>query len=87
VKTSWWREAWHEYTDWNDRTTIRRVNALIMDIERNGHDGIGKPEALPGDLAGFWSRRIDQKHRLVYRLVDGGDAVETLSCRSHYRDH
>ena len=49
---------------------------------RNGHEGIGKPEPLRGDLSGFWSRRIDHEHRLVYRLVD--DSVQVLACRYHY---
>lgn len=78
----WWDEAWDQYTTWNDRAMVRRVNDLIKDIFRGGHEGIGRPEPLRGNLSGFWSRRVNQEHRLVYRLVD--DDVEILSCRYHY---
>ncbi len=61
---------------------LKRVNALIEDIRRNGYQGIGKPEQLRGNWAGFWSRRIDQEHRLVYRIVD--DTVQIAQCRYHY---
>ena len=65
--------AWNDYLYWQtqDKKTLRRVNALINDIKRNGYEGIGKPEALIGDLSGFWSRRIDDKNRIVYCIVDG----------------
>lgn len=65
-----------------DHHLLRRVNALIEDIRRNGHQGIGKPEQLRGNWSGFWSRRIDQEHRLVYRIVD--DTVQTAQCRYRY---
>lgn len=84
MKITWWVTAWDEYTSWTDRQMIRRINTLIADIVRNGHTGIGKPERLRGDLSGFWSRRINQEHRLVYRLVDDGQTVEILACKSHY---
>jgi len=58
--------------------------ALIADVMRNGYRGIGKPERLRGELSGLWSRRIDQEHRLVYRLKDGD--VEIVACRYHYGD-
>lgn len=76
--------AWEDYLSWQggDRKNLRRINALVADIERNGNMGIGKPEALRHDLAGFWSRRIDQEHRLVYRVRDG--AIEIVCCRYHY---
>ena len=80
--------AWEDYLSWQvgDRKTLRRINALIADIARGGEeggaDGIGKPEALRHDLAGFWSRRIDQEHRLVYRVREG--AIEIVACRYHY---
>lgn len=78
--------AWEDYLYWEsqDKKTLKRVNALIEDCCRNGYEGIGKPEPLRGDLAGFWSRRINEKDRLVYRIMD--DAVEILSCRYHYND-
>ncbi len=76
--------GWADYVSWRseDRKTLRRINQLIDDIERNGNMGIGKPEALRGDLSGFWSRRINDKDRLIYRI--GGDNIIILSCRYHY---
>jgi len=76
--------GWADYIYWQaqDRKTIIRINKLIQDIERNGHDGIGKPEPLRGDLSGWWSRRIDDTNRLVYRLQDEG--LEISQCRGHY---
>lgn len=79
--------AWKDYIYWEteDRKTLRRINKLIEDISRNGNEGIGKPEALAGDLAGFWSRRINDKDRLIYQIV--GNDICILSCRYHYDDH
>jgi len=79
--------GWNDYTYWigQDKKTIKRINNLIEDIERNGHDGIGKPEPLRNDLSGWWSRRIDDKNRLVYRLI-GDNAVEISQCIGHYGD-
>jgi len=78
--------AWDDYLYWQtqDKKTLRRVNALINDIKRNGHEGIGKPEALVGDLSGFWSRRIDDKNRIVYRITD--NVIELVALRKHYGD-
>lgn len=78
--------AWCDYTygQTQDRKTLRRINALIDDACRNGHTGIGKPEPLRGDLQGFWSRRINERDRLIYRI--NGDAMEILSCRFHYHE-
>ena len=75
--------AWSDYTYWQtqDKKTIRRINALIEDACRDGYTGIGKPEPLRGDLHGFWSRRINERHRLIYRI--NGDAIEILACRFH----
>ena len=81
-------EAWDDYITWQkeDRKTLKRINALIKDIERNGFArGIGKPEPLRGDLSGFWSRRIDEKNRLVYRINKGD--LEIAACKTHYHDH
>jgi toxin YoeB len=61
---------------------VKRINDLIADVMRNGYRGIGKPEPLRGELSGLWSRRIDQEHRLVYRIKDGD--VEIVACRYHY---
>lgn len=77
-------EAWEDYTYWEtqDRKTLRRILKLIDDIDRNGYDGIGKPERLSGDLSDYWSRRIDEKNRIVYRIV--GDTIQIIQCGSHY---
>lgn len=83
----WTDIAWDEYLYWldQDRKTLRKINDLIKDIDRNGHIGIGKPEALRGDLTGFWSRRIDEKNRLIYRICH--ECIEIVQCRTHYGDH
>ena len=80
------RVAWEHYLYWQsqDRKTLERVNVLIRDCQRDPFHGIGKPEPLKANLAGFWSRRIDDANRLVYRI--NGDSVEILSCRYHYSD-
>lgn len=83
MKVQFASRGWEDYLTWQrDRQMLRRVNALIEDIRRNGHHGIGKPEQLRGNWSGFWSRRIDQEHRLVYRIVD--DTVQIAQCRYHY---
>jgi toxin YoeB len=76
--------AWHEYCHWQtiDKKQVKRINDLLKDIERNGNEGIGKPEALKHEWSGYWSRRIDERHRLVYRIVD--DTIEVLQCGEHY---
>ena len=78
--------GWEEYLYWQteDRKTLRKINTLLKDIERNGNEGIGKPEPLTGDLSGFWSRRINQKDRLIYALEM--DQIIIISCRYHYDD-
>ena len=80
------RQAWEDYLYWQaqDKKTLKRINALIQDIKRNEFDGIGKPEPLKGDLAGCWSRRIDEKNRLIYRISDTTIHIE--QCRTHYQD-
>ncbi len=80
----WFDEAWEDYLYWQiqDKKTLKRINALIKDAERNPFSGIGKPEPLKGNLSGFWSRRIDDANRLVYRIRH--DTLEILSCRGHY---
>ncbi len=82
----WFDEAWEDYLYWQsqDRKTLKRINVLLRDIERGHFDGIGKPEPLRGELSGFWSRRIDDTNRLVYRIRS--DVLEILSCRGHYDD-
>ena len=86
MKKIWFDEAWEDYTYWQtqDKKTLKRINMLLKDIERENFDGIGKPETLKGDLSGFWSRRIDDVNRLVDRIHD--NVVEIVSCRGHYED-
>jgi toxin YoeB len=74
--------AWEQYLSHTERGLVRRINALLADITRHGHEGIGKPEPLRGELSGFWSRRIDKEHRLVYRIK--GTDIEIIACRYHY---
>lgn len=83
---TWTSNAWEEFTSLQDkdRKTIKRIIKLIKDIERNGYTGIGKPEALKGDLSGLWSRRIDSKNRIVYKIDE--DTVRIYQCGSHYGD-
>ena len=84
MRKIWSDEAWEDYLDWQmqDKKTLRRINLLIKDAERNPYTGLGKPEPLRGDLSGFWSRRIDEKNRLVYRF--SSDVLEIASCKGHY---
>lgn len=79
-------KAWEQYTWWQgqDRKTLKRINGLIESAMREPFAGIGKPEPLVGSLAGFWSRRIDDTHRLVY-VVDDAD-LTVIACRFHYDD-
>ncbi len=77
-------EAWKDYLHWQetDRSMVRRINQLIKDIRRSPYEGIGKPEPLKHQLAGWWSRRIDAEHRFVYRVTE--NAVEIATLRHHY---
>ncbi|MGE5090426.1 MAG: Txe/YoeB family addiction module toxin [Candidatus Levyibacteriota bacterium] len=76
--------AWDDYLFWQarDKAVLKRINALIRDIQRSPFDGIGKPEPLKHNLSGFWSRRIDDEHRLVYAIDD--DRILIAQCRYHY---
>ncbi|MBV6551758.1 Txe/YoeB family addiction module toxin [Acinetobacter soli] len=78
------QSAWSDYERWQmvDKKTLKRVNLLIKDCVRDPFQGIGKPEPLVGDLSGFWSRRIDEKNRLVYEVTDS--SINIISCRYHY---
>lgn len=82
----WSDAAWSEYLFWQtqDRKTLKRINQLLQDIDRNGYDGIGKPEPLKHEYQGFWSRHIDETNRLVYRIENG--QIEIAQCGSHYKD-
>ena len=78
------KNAWEEYLFWQaeDRKILKKINALIKDIQSNPYSGIGKPEPLKYDLAGLWSRRIDHEHRLVYQVNE--NELLIYSCRYHY---
>ena len=77
-----------DYIYWQkeDKRTLRKINKLIKDIIRNSYSGIGKPEPLKGDLSGYWSREIDEKNRIIYRIKNE-NTVEIYQCRGHYDDH
>ena len=77
-------EAWEDYQFWihEDRKTLVKVNQLIRDIERNPFDGLGKPEPLIGNLSGYYSRRINEKDRIIYSIAN--DSILILACRTHY---
>ena len=77
-------ESWEDYLYWQktDKYKLKKINELIKDIARNPFDGLGKPEALKHKYVGFWSRRIDHEHRLIYRVVE--DEIQIAKCRFHY---
>ena len=83
----WTDDAWDDYLYWQtqDKKTIKRINLLIRDMQRSPYEGIGKPEPLRENLSGWWSRRIDEENRIVYRVQDG--ALIIASCRNHYDDN
>lgn len=82
----WSDKAWEDYIYWQvqDKKTLKRINELLRDIERNPYSGIGKPEPLRGTLSGCWSRRVDDTNRIIYR-IDNENLV-ILQCRGHYDD-
>lgn len=79
-------DAWDEYIYWQaqDKKTLRKINALLKEIQREPYNGAGKPEPLKGDLSGKWSRRINDKDRLVYEIEN--DTVIVQQCKGHYED-
>ena len=83
---AWSDEAWEDFEYWTnqDKKPLKRILKLLKDIDRNGYEGIGKPAPLTGDLSGYWSRRIDDSNRIVYRISN--DTVMIAQCGSHYRD-
>ena len=76
--------AWEHYKYWQleDRKIVKRINLLIQDIERNDNSGIGKPEPLKHELQGYWSRRITDEHRLIYKIE--GENIFIVACKYHY---
>jgi len=77
-------ESWEDYLYWQkiDKKILKRINLLLKDIARQPYDGIGKPEALKHNYKGFWSRRINSEHRLIYQIK--GDEIRIVKCRFHY---
>ena len=80
-------DGWDEYTAWQaeDKRTLKKINQLITDIIRNGNEGIGHPEPLKGNLSGYWSREIDEKNRLTYKILENGNVL-IAHCNGHYGD-
>lgn len=76
--------AWEDYLYWQktDKKLLKRINLLIKEIQRTPFEGIGKPESLKHELSGYWSRRINSEHRIVYKIVDGMTII--VQCRYHY---
>ena len=84
MRLAWHENAWEDYVWWQsqDKKTLRRINALIKDMQRSPYEGIGKPEPLKGDFGGWWSRRIDGSNRIVYKVRD--ELLIIAECRTHY---
>ena len=82
----WHDKAWDEYTEWQneDKKTLRRINDLLKDIDRHPTTGIGKPEPLKGNKQGYWSRRIDEANRVVYKVEQ--DQIIIAQCGGHYNE-
>ncbi len=81
---SWAEKAWEDYLYWQgvDKKRLKRINTLIKDIKRHPFDGVGEPEPLKHNWTGYWSRRIDREHRLVYKISE--NTVFIAQCRYHY---
>jgi len=84
MKKLWHESAWEDYLFWQktDKKVLKRINMLIKSCERTPFSGIGKPEPLKNELSSYWSRRIDQSHRLVYKIEN--DTLTIIQCRFHY---
>ena len=83
MKLSWSEDAWTDYLSFQaDKTVCKRINRLIKDIKRSPFSGLGKPEPLKHNLAGLWSRRITDEHRITYRILE--NEVEIVECKRHY---
>ena len=82
----WHDVGWDDYLYWQatDKKTLKKINDLLKDIDRNGYNCKGKPEKLTGNYAGYWSVRIDKKNRLIFRINDG--MIEIAECKEHYGD-
>ena len=82
---TWTDFAWEQYEELQekDKRLIKKINTLIKDIKRNGNEGIGKPELLQHELSGYWSRRITEKHRLIYFITE--NQLVIIGCSGHYK--
>ena len=87
MKICWEEKAWLEYLHWQtqDKKTLKKINSLLKDIDKNGYNCIGKPEPLKGELSGWWSVRIDEKNRLVFKIEN--ETIEIQQCKTHYGDN
>lgn len=88
MKLLWTARGWEDYLHWQDTDgkMLARINDMIRDARRSPFSGIGKPEPLRNEMSGWWSRRINHEHRLVYRVTGSGEtqALEIAACRFHY---
>lgn len=84
MKVLWEERAWADYLYWQmqDRKTLKRINEIVKDMQRDAFHGIGKPEPLRGSLSGYWSRRIDDTNRIVYDVIE--DVLCVIAYRGHY---
>lgn len=84
MRLLWEPRAWEEYCSWQrDKKTLKKINELLKEIQRTPYDGKGKPEALKGNYSGWWSRRINEADRIIYRQYDD-DTVVIAACKTHY---
>ena len=86
MQKTWTEDAWDDYVYWQsqDKKTLKRINILLKDIDRQPFSGIGKPELLKGNKHGYWSRRIDDENRIVYKVENGQLVI--VQCGGHYDD-
>jgi toxin YoeB len=90
MRKVWLDPAWEDYLFWQaeSKKILRKINRLIQEIERKGYNGLGKPEPMKGNLSGWWSVRIDDKNRIVFKIEGQGEGQSLViaQCGSHYRD-
>ena len=86
MKVQFSENGWEQFMFWleQDKKTLKKIKKLLADISRNGYSGIGHPEALKGNLSGWWSREIDEKNRLIYKI--DGEVVKIYQCKNYYDD-
>jgi toxin YoeB len=86
MQKAWTDDAWKDYLYWQnqDKKTLKRINSILKDIDREPFSGIGKPEPLTGNMQGYWSRRIDEANRIVYKI--DREQIIIVQCGGHYSD-